>query len=93
MSNGLIPIPGDGTPKRLPPRIKGIETAEGGLEIGEPGAIPGVEPRIIRKAIKQTAPVNSAGIVNVAGPRKPALNRPLTQQEAAILSRRSNRVR
>jgi len=91
--NDLTPIPGNGTLKKSPPRIAGIETAEGGLEIGEPGAIPGVEARVIRKAAQrgQTVPITGSGRVRVPGPAK--LNRPLTAQEQAILSRRSNRVR
>lgn len=86
-----LPIAGDGTPKRLPQRIQGIETAEGGLEIGEPGAIPGVEPRVIRKSSKQTAPVNPLNRVVIKAPAKLDMKN-LTQQQLNILRSRSKRV-
>jgi len=87
-----LPITGDGTPKKLPPRIMGIETAEGGLEIGEPSAIPGVEARVIRKAQKQSGPVNPNGTVVVRAPKvQPKLHQ-LTQQQRMILSSRSKRT-
>lgn len=87
-----LPIAGDGTPKRLPQRIQGIETAEGGLEIGEPGAIPGVEPRVIRKPSKQTAPVSPLNQVVVKAPKPKLDMKNLTQQQINILRSRSKRV-
>jgi hypothetical protein len=89
---GLTPIliVGDGTPKRQPPRVKGIETLDG-LEVGEPGAIPGVAPRIIKAAAKQLAPVGPLDTVTVKAPKKINL-RTLTQQQRMIYSSRSKRV-
>lgn len=80
------PITGDGSVRRKPARIAGIETLDG-LDTGEPSAIPDAQPRMIKRATPGVK-VTSAGQVISSGPQKPS--RPLTQQERDILSRRSN---
>jgi hypothetical protein len=85
-----LPIKGDGSQKRILPRLEGIETYDG-MEIGEPSAIPDAKPRMVRKATAQNVKITGSGQIVSKGPLK--LDRPLTQQERDILSRRSNHRR